>query len=265
MRQDLVLTASCLIALVGTTASFAQDAATAGQPAPATQPVAPEDAIVEQNQATIVTVTGKVQVGESRTGPWKDARVGMNLKEGEWVRTGVNSLVNIRVGEEQVFSGTGIALISIDRMRKAVSEANQARTDETDIRLEYGRLLFNVTSTAHANDVEIQAPDATLAIKGTSGGMEVISDQTSAAFGGEMNRGRFTVTYADGSIASINDNSESNSKNPDPAGNKVKKSKVATGAKNAREQEEEGVVDRSTGGGESVNTLGATDSPNTDT
>ena len=36
MRQDLVLTASCLIALVGPTASFAQEAAPAGQPAPAT-------------------------------------------------------------------------------------------------------------------------------------------------------------------------------------------------------------------------------------
>jgi len=125
-----------------------------------TAPVAPTPIVVR-------AVKGKVLYRNTPDAERKQAAQGDVLTEGTEISTTVNSAIELQVGVGQVFT--------IDRLtRIIIREAIASQGKETTkVAVPYGRVKFDVSSATVANDVQIQSPDATLAVKGTSGGMEV--------------------------------------------------------------------------------------------
>ncbi|MBL8758089.1 MAG: FecR domain-containing protein, partial [Phycisphaerae bacterium] len=132
----------------------------AAQAQPEVQPAATPPASAA-TQASIVAFEGKVRYRLGADKEWLPAKVGAILAEGAEVETGLRSAIQIRIGTGQV--------LTIDRAsRVAIREAiARAGTEKTTVDLPYGRVKFEVSSASVANDVKIQAPDATLAVKGT--------------------------------------------------------------------------------------------------
>ncbi len=227
-----------------------------GQP-PADAGAAPARAVVTKMPIVIEEVQGTVSYRQSEDGRWTPAKKGVVLQEGAEFQTSIGSNVRIRVGAAQVFV--------IDRLgRVKVAKAiNDSKAEVTRINVDYGRITFDVNSTNFANDVQIQAPDMTLAVKGTSGGVEASPGFPTAAFGAVANKGRIEVAFADGARPTLNRNEKIDSKKSDPAANQSDKSFVDTSNASARDTDETYVVERSIGGGEPVgSTLGTKAAPN---
>ncbi len=118
-----------------------------------------------------------------------NARVGDTIDENTEVMTGQNTTIQIQVGSGQVFT--------IDRGSKVLIKTAIISNGKETTKLEVpvGRIGFDVARVAGDNDVEIKAPDATLAVKGTTGLMDVTPGQPTFASGGDFNTGQFNMLY----------------------------------------------------------------------
>jgi len=218
----------------------------AAQAQPEVQPAATPPASAA-TQASIVAFEGKVRYRLGADKEWLPAKVGAILAEGAEVETGLRSAIQIRIGTGQV--------LTIDRAsRVAIREAiARAGTEKTTVDLPYGRVKFEVSSASVANDVKIQAPDATLAVKGTKGYMEVTPGQPTLAAGDEGNTGSFEVAYDDtGTTATVDEQQATDAANPDPASNSLTITQIDVGAPTARSGDERQVIARAPGGGEAL-------------
>jgi hypothetical protein len=220
------LGAAALAQAAGTTQpADAAPASAPGSPAATTAPASDVPIFVRE-------VAGNVRVLSETGGTLTKLEPGTVLKPGAEILTGVRSLVRLQIGAGQIFT--------IDRQsRVKLSEVlNVAGTEKTTIELPYGRITFDVTSTQFANDVKIQAPDATLAVKGTTGGMEVTPGQPTRAFGGDLNTGRFEVRYDTGRLANVTGSEATNKQDPAPANVANTRATTDAGNKQARDPDE---------------------------
>ncbi len=199
------------------------------------------------SQGVIMAVEGKVRY---RTGPdaaWQSAKVGAVIPEGGEVETAIRSAVQIKIGAGQI--------LTIDRAsRVGIKEAiSRSGVEKTTVDLPYGRVKFEVSSTTVANDVKIQAPDATLAVKGTTGYMEVTPGQPTLSYGAENNTGVIAVTYRDtGTTSTIVQQQQTDAQAPDPAARSLDQTRVDVGAPAARQGDERQQVNNAPGGGQSL-------------
>lgn len=177
-------------------------------------------------------VEGKVHFRERAGGALKKVEIGTVLPEGGEVLTGLKSIVQIQIGAGQVFTVDANSRIIL---REVV---NLQGTEKTSIDMPYGRITFDVTSTQVSNDVKITAPDATLAVKGTSGGLSSRPGFEPLAFGGTLNRGLFDVTYDNKITASISGSESSSGDAPSPAELVKTQAFVDPGDSNARDEQE---------------------------
>jgi hypothetical protein len=246
---------------VGVLSAFT--AATVAMAAGRSQPVAPEPAAAPASNGVgdaapievpifVREVVGNVRAILEPGGALVKVETGMLLKPGAEVLTGIRSLVRVQVGAGQIFT--------IDRQsRVRLSEViNRSGTETTRIDIPYGRLTFDVTSTQFANDVKIQAPDATLAVKGTSGGIEVIAGQPTVAFGGEFNTGRFEVEYDTGVLAAVTGSESTSSDNPSPASKELAGTTAESSIASSTDPDEAQVVAQQQGGGSTTIVTGST-------
>jgi len=211
------------------------------QQSPAT--VAPAGADQTVNQAVVYAVQGKVDIKTTPDSAFAPAQQGQAVPPGATIRTGPKSAVQLLVADSQ--------LLTIDRISTVTLEQaiRSGDVNRTSVEMPYGRVLFNVTSTQFANDVQIKAPDATLAVRGTVGGIEFNGGRPTIAFGDASNRGRIEVAYATGAKTVISDSSRSTSSNPDPAMHKRAAAFVEGGDSGARDEGEESVLSRTPGWG----------------
>lgn len=177
-------------------------------------------------------VEGKVHFRERAGGALKKVEIGTVLPEGGEVLTGLKSIVQIQIGAGQVFTVDANSRIIL---REVV---NLKGTEKTSIDMPYGRITFDVTSTQVSNDVKITAPDATLAVKGTSGGLSSRPGFEPLAFGGTLNRGLFDVTYDNKITASISGSESSSGDAPAPAELVKTQQFVDPGDSNGRDEQE---------------------------
>ncbi|MGQ0628349.1 MAG: FecR domain-containing protein [Phycisphaerales bacterium] len=255
-RRNTVLSAALA---AGLTAPLSQ----AGSP----RPVGKQDGTTTTAPAAVAAAAGKTQcvvldvkgnVGVIDAGGTKSKRAvkDMELSEGAVINTSHNSAIMIRIGAGQV--------LTIDKMtkvelRQAISDAG---TDKTVVDLPYGRVKFNISSTEVANSVQIVAPDATLAVKGTEGLIDSTPGFPTVASGAETNTGRFSVTNAAGVSGDVTGDQTATSDNPAPAAVAESDVTLDTGAAQARDGDESEVVARATGGGDApVLTIGSTPPP----
>ncbi len=214
------------------------------QPAPAAAAPAPAPAADQTvNQAVVYAVQGKVDIKSTPDGAYAPAQQGQAVPPGATIRTGLKSAVQILVADSQ--------LLTIDRLGAVTLEQaiRSGDVNRTSVEMPYGRVLFNVTSTQFANDVQIKAPDATLAVRGTVGGIEFNGGRPTIAFGDASNRGRIEVSYATGSKTVISDSSRSTSSNPEPAKHKLASAFVEGGDSGSRDDGEVSVLSRTPGWG----------------
>lgn len=177
-------------------------------------------------------VEGRVGIITAPGEPITPAKVGQILKPGAEILTAPRSGIQIQVGAGQVFT--------IDRNSrvKLADVLAKGGTEKTNIELPYGRVTFDVTSTQFSNDVQIKAPDATLAVRGTTGGMAVDGGFPTRSFGGEFNTGRFDVKYDSGVVAKVTGQLDTSGDNPHPADIAQTKTVTDTGSKLARDKDE---------------------------
>jgi hypothetical protein len=204
--------------------------------APAPAPVAtPSDPAAPAAMAVpcfVRAVQGKVQVRDKPGAPLRKVEVGMVLGEGAELFTLAKSAVQIQIGAGQIFTvdfNTRVILREV---------INKSGTEKTSIDMPYGRITFDVTSTQVANDVTITAPDATLAVKGTSGGLQSRPGFGPLAFGGVLNKGLFDVKYDNRIVASITGSESSSGDSPDPASFERTSQFVDSAAGSSRETSE---------------------------
>lgn len=228
-------------------------AAVALQQTPAEQPggaatpaPVPAPAEAKPNTATILAVQGQVQVRKAPEGEWAKAVAGDTISQGGAVRTGLRSALQVRVGAGQVMTIDRMSVVEFSEL------VNMANTDRTRLGVDYGRVVFQVQSTEFANDLQIQAADATLAVKGTEGGIDANPETGTESFGTETNDGTFSVTYPDGTESDVSGDDSTDTENKDPADKQSSDTDQDTGDSGSREGDESDVVDRSTGGSDTT-------------
>jgi len=232
------MNASKLAVVAGTVLSFgtayAQEPATVA-PAAATPAAATGPAVMPQ-VITVVAVSGKAAARAGSGGATRQLKAGDTLNENDQVITPTKSVVQIRVGDAQVFTIDQLSRVII---REAIAKGmGGVEKDTTALEVPYGRVKFDITSTAIANEVQIAAPDATLAVKGTTGGIEVAAGQPTQAYGGVMNTGVFEVRYAGRTRATVTRRDRTDSKRPDVAMNERARRYVEAQDARAREGDE---------------------------
>src|SRR5450432_1608617 len=112
-------------------------------------------------RATIVNITGHVQVRMGRDQPWQAAKEQMVLEEGSAVRTGPRSTVQFVIPPDQT--------ITLDRL--GTLEILRANLENgkimTDLGMKYGRTNYDIDAAGRAHDAKVHSPGAVLAIRGT--------------------------------------------------------------------------------------------------
>lgn len=190
-RSGQRLAAAAVVALAGLCLS---QTAAGGQTVAAVQPAEPSG--VSQTAAAgqklpifVRSIQGKAIFRKLPGNEAISAKVGDTIDENTEVMTGQNATIQIQVGSGQVFT--------IDRGSKVLvrSAININGKETTKLEVPAGRIGFDVARVAGDNDVEIKAPDATLAVKGTTGYMDVTPGQPTSTRGGDFNTGQFNMLY----------------------------------------------------------------------
>jgi len=209
------------------------------QPATPTTSAIPTTEAAQAASATdampIVVVSLSGKAGYAPPGQTKAKAIksiGEILAEGGEIRTAAGGQVQIRIGDQHLFTVDELSRIVI---RAAAITEGKAKSD---LGVPYGRVRFDITSASLANDVTITAPDATLAVKGTIGGMAVRPGFPTQAFGGPTNRGQFTVTYQGNRTATVDQQQATNAQTPDPAQVEQQSTFVEVGDSRARDSDE---------------------------
>ncbi|MCE2966584.1 MAG: FecR domain-containing protein [Phycisphaerales bacterium] len=184
----------------------------------------------------VLAVQGTVHHRPSPESKWVPAKAGDVLTAGTEISTLTKSIIQIQIGAGQIFT--------IDRLsRVKIAEAlNISGTEKSTLELPYGRVKFDVTSTQFSNDVKLVAPDATLAVRGTEGGLDVTPGQPTNAFGGEFNTGRFDVEFDNGITGVVTGNEQTDQNNPNPAKNENLGLTLDIGDQKSRDQGEQNFV-----------------------
>ncbi|MGD9689369.1 MAG: hypothetical protein AB7K52_07830 [Phycisphaerales bacterium] len=211
------LTASLALGLGAPIGAFAQQpstpqAATTQAPTPAAvSSAAGTTQSVSATPIVVRAVKGRVSHRLLPDGARTTTKAGDVLSEGAEITTGINSAIEIQIGAGQVFV---IDRVSRVILREAISNIG---VEKTTLAVPYGRVQFEVATATVANDVQIQAPDATLAVKGTLGGLEVSPGFPTLGFGGDLNRGVFDVAFEQNIIATFRANERASRKIPNTA------------------------------------------------
>jgi hypothetical protein len=234
--QTRVLSNAALVSAV-VLATFAGSSLAMAQPA--TQPATPATKVTPAPAPAVATpsimvlaTTGKVQYKADSNANLADLKVGQRLEQGAEIFVGTSSIAQIKIGEGQVFTIDRLSRVLIKDAVKAIGDGKNTTT----LQLPYGRIRFDVTSTKVANDVKIQTPDATLAVKGTHGILEKLPGQPTRAYGGELNAGIVNVMYNGGVNVDVKKNDKSTGDHPQAAEGADADTYVHTGDKHSEDE-----------------------------
>lgn len=130
------------------------------QEQPATTPATTTSA-AESMVAVVEAVEGRVQVRKTKDAAWEPAVVGMELREGSEIRTGLRSAIRCTIPPGQTFVLDRMTTIELSQ---AVREGGKVKTDLT---MKYGRTQYEVQRAGVDHEAAISSPGATLAVRGT--------------------------------------------------------------------------------------------------
>lgn len=287
---------ACIVTLAGGTLSLAQTVTTEkkgtpiapAQPTPA-QPLAPakdakasgaasdskqpaanaadgkaggETATLTAVSVVVERVEGKVRarrVSDNPDAPWTLLKGGERLSEGYEFTIGFKAAVEIRVAGHQLYTFDQMGKIEL---RRALKDGEKY---VTRIDLREGRVSFDVDSSKTTNDVKIETPDGTLAIKGTKGAIEVRPGFATRAYGALDNKGRIEVDYNSGVKAVMTGSETTDSLNQNPAKLENELASAQTPKSDSRDKDEKRLLKRTTSNKQDVElTIGKIQNPVTD-
>jgi hypothetical protein len=205
-------------------------------PPPAVQPVA-----LAKTAITVEFVSGKVAARATQQDKWTPVRTRDQFTQGVEFMIGLKSAVRVRVGASQLFTFDQAGKV------KVALAANDGRADITRIFVDQGRVNFDVTRTRYANDVVIEAPDMTLAVVGTKGGMQVTPGHATLGYGAVDNTGLIRITLPDQRSVPLRFNQRTDTIAADPAHAREGDAVIFTPAETAVEKEEQAASKRLAG------------------
>ena len=189
VRSRVVVMAGVVAAVVAATAGAAVPVFQESQPPTV---AAPEDAVepgaeaqaeaqAEALRAVVLSSAGRAQWRGEEEAQWKDAAVDDVLEPGARIRTGRNSTMVLRVGQN--------ATVMVDRnTRMALPEIlRDGQTLRTAVQLTRGRADFKVDRVGLTNDFSVVTPSTTLAVQGTDWGIEYGGFEGTRVFGARAN------------------------------------------------------------------------------
>ncbi len=126
-------------------------------------------------EAAIQNIIGSVKVRKGESNTWKDARPGMPIREKDAIRTFVESQVEIVTSE-----GSVVRLEENTTLEMADFKQMTGGVQKTKISILNGTVLSNVKKLLNAGSkFDFETPTATASIRGTTVGIDVLSDKTS--------------------------------------------------------------------------------------
>ncbi len=240
-----------------------QPTASASTTPAATSPPASHTTGADPKPVTVyvVAVEGRVSVRPTDSPDAKSTLLkgGEQLPEGVEFSVGLKSAIRIRVADHQVFTFDQMGKINL---RRALKDRD---TNVTRLSMTSGRVSFDVDSTKSTNDVRIETPEMTLAIKGTSGAVEVRPGFGTRAFGDVENTGRIEVDWHSGITAVMTRSESTDSLSQDPAQHQNALTSVDTPKVESRDKDEKRLLKRTTSSKQDVQlSVGKTKGPGTD-
>lgn len=237
MNRTAPAASACVILVALAGSAFAQGTAPVTSAPASPAPAAPAAATPASPAAALPIivreVAGNVRMRPEPGVPLVPVKAGDTLPPAAEILTAHNGIVKFQVGAGQVFT--------VDRnSRVFIREAvNTGASEKTRVEMAYGRAGFNVTQVQTKNEVEMKSPDATLAVKGTEGWMEVTPGRPTRAWGGELNTGQFNMLYFNGLGARVVAQGKSSGDLPSPAKNEAKAQYVEVGDSRQRNPDEQ--------------------------
>jgi hypothetical protein len=115
---------------------------------------------------TVLAVENLVQVRAGEDDPWQRCQEDMRLGLGVAFRTGPRSAVRFAIGDNETVTLDRLGVIKVvDAIRQ------QDGKIETDLGMEYGRSELEVEGGGVEHESRIRSPGATLAVRGSEGGI----------------------------------------------------------------------------------------------
>ena len=130
-------------------------------------------------EATVVSVTGTVEVRLAPEAAWQPVQAGMKIPQGAVISTGVRSKVELDFEKHSLVIIRRPSIVSIDR--SLITE----QAVQTRLHLKVGSLRAAVVKEQIASDFRITTPAVTLSIRGTE-----IADITHSERGTEVLMGK---------------------------------------------------------------------------
>ncbi len=117
-------------------------------------------------RAVVMDAKGRAQWRPDPDAEWSDASIDDILEPGAMIRTGRNSSLSLRVGQN--------ATILVDRNTRLVLPEiiQDGQTLRTAVQLTRGRADFKVDRVGLTNDFSVVTPSTTLAVRGTDYGVQ---------------------------------------------------------------------------------------------
>ncbi len=146
--------------------------------------------------AAIQSFKGNVKVQRMHDTAWIDADVGMQLYEGDIVKTGGRSKVVIELDDGSITQLASLATMKMEKMRKSLKGKN------TNLDVEIGKTWMKVKKLNRKRDAfNVSTPTAVAGVRGTyfSTEVEETTDSTFDVFDGEIsvaqnqNRGQAVI------------------------------------------------------------------------
>jgi hypothetical protein len=121
----------------------------------------------QAQEATITSVTGKVEIQEAGSSTWVAAKAQDTLSKGAKISTGFNSYATINL-DGSVCTLQPLTRIELEKLEKqAVGDGSKTLT-KTNLFIDTGRAAFKVNSTENKlNSFKVHSPAATASVRGT--------------------------------------------------------------------------------------------------
>ncbi len=118
--------------------------------------------------ATVTSVTGKVQVQKKGSSEWVDLSKGDLVEEGALISTGFNSNATLNLGES-VCTIAPLTRMSVEQLTRKDVEGTDKNVTKTTVYIDTGKASFKVNSTSkNLNDFKVHTPASTASVRGTA-------------------------------------------------------------------------------------------------
>ena len=122
------------------------------------------------------SVVGEVSQQHSGKGEWTALKVGAKLKQGDQVRTAVESQVNLEFPDGSQVTISENSVVDVKTLVAAEGSSN------TKLDLKTGKLMFNIHKLASSkSSFEFETHTATAAIRGTEGDVQFAGSRSMAS------------------------------------------------------------------------------------